>query len=132
MEKKLLLRNAFPIDLRKPRHPWNYRVIKKSKSTQVYCYLRLERNTDLLYCISYLGRCGHIPLFTRAIIVELVTFHSLPVGCTTRRLAHRIALLQFPVLLSVDCFQSESNPIVSIIHLVSDVVVDDVLVASGR
>jgi hypothetical protein len=27
-----LLRNAFPIDLRKPRHPWNYRVIKKSKS----------------------------------------------------------------------------------------------------
>lgn len=64
--------------------------------------------------------------------MELVTFHSLPVGCTTRRLAHRIALLQFQVLLSVDCFQSESNPIVSIIHLVSDVVVDDVLVASGR
>lgn len=67
--------------------------------------------------------------------MELVTFHSLPVGCTapnTRRLAHRIALFKFQVLLSVDCFQSESNPIVSIIHLVSDVVVDDVLVASGR
>lgn len=61
--------------------------------------------------------------------MELVTFHSLPVGCTahnTRRLAHRIALFKFQVLLSVDCFQSESNPIVSIIHLVSDVVVDDV------
>jgi hypothetical protein len=33
--------------------------------------------------------------------------------------------------LSVDCFQSKSNLIVSIIHLVSDIVVDDVLVASG-
>jgi hypothetical protein len=49
MEKKLLLSNEFHIYLRKPRNPWNYRVIKKSKSTQVYCYTYAYKEINIFF-----------------------------------------------------------------------------------